>query len=233
FAFLASNATADMICPDWQYPHCGTSSSIHAFCTGWEPSAERPSIVVIFFPAMLETAVMHERAGSPSMCTVQAPHSAMPQPNFVPVIFSVSRSTHRRGIWGSTLTVVAFPFSVNVTAISPSLGAADIVHQLPAWMEIRAIPCRRKMRMSGLCKVEMSGSMDGRGAHGNGADRFEPTRAGPIESVARDTAEASDASSRGPAAESKRPPGAPDAAPPSRTRGSLPGSWTARSAFEP
>src|SRR5271157_3268385 len=140
FGFLASNATADMICPDWQYPHCGTSSSIHAFWTGWEPSAERPSMVVIFFPATLETAVMHERAGSPSMCTVQAPHSATPQPNFVPVIFSVSRSTHSRGIWGSTLTVVAFPFSVKVTAISTSLGAPDIVHQLAAWMETPANP---------------------------------------------------------------------------------------------
>src|SRR5260370_14255861 len=34
--------------------------------------------------------------------------------------------------------------------------------------------CRRKMRMSGLCKVEMSAFMDGRGAYGNGADRLEP-----------------------------------------------------------
>ena len=33
---------------------------------------------------MLSTGVMHERAGFPSTCTVQAPHSAMPQPNFVP-----------------------------------------------------------------------------------------------------------------------------------------------------
>src|SRR5438094_8542315 len=32
--FLESSAAADMICPDWQYPHCGTSSSIQAFCTG-------------------------------------------------------------------------------------------------------------------------------------------------------------------------------------------------------
>ena len=44
--------------------------------------------------------------------------------------------------------------------------------------------CRCKMRMSALCKVEMSGFMDGRGPYGNGADRFEPTRTGPIDSVA-------------------------------------------------
>ena len=35
------------------------------------------------------------------MCTVQAPHSAMPQPNLVPVMPSVSRRTHeQRGIRG-------------------------------------------------------------------------------------------------------------------------------------
>src|SRR6202795_4337745 len=76
--------------------------------------------------------------------------------------------------------------------------------------------CRRKMRMSGLCKVEMSAFMDGRGPHGNGANRVEPTRTGPIESVARGTAEASDAGSSGRAAESKLPPGAADAAAPAR-----------------
>jgi hypothetical protein len=35
--------------------------------------------------------------------------------------------------------------------------------------------CRRKMRMSGLCKVEMSAFMEGRGPYGNGANHFEPT----------------------------------------------------------
>src|SRR5205823_11401957 len=30
---FASSAAAAMICPDWQKPHCGTSSSIHARCT--------------------------------------------------------------------------------------------------------------------------------------------------------------------------------------------------------
>src|ERR1700758_3109735 len=92
---------------------------------------------------------------------------------------------------------------------------------------------RRKVRMSGLCKVEMSAFMDGRGPHGDGANRFESTRTGPLEGGARDTAEASDANSRGPAAENKRPPGAEDAAPPSPTRRSFPGSRTARPTIEP
>src|ERR1700739_907888 len=120
--FFANNATADMICPDWQYPHCGTSSSIQAICTGCEASLESPSMVVIFFPETLEMGVMQERAASPLMCTVQAPQRAMPQPNFVPVMFKVSRSTQSRGICGSTSTVVDFPFSTKVTAISTSGG---------------------------------------------------------------------------------------------------------------
>src|SRR5580658_8486047 len=75
-----------------------------------------------------------------------------------------------------------------------------------------AAKCRCKVRMSCLCKVEMSGSMGGRGAHGTGANRFEPTRTGPIESVARGKAEAPDAGRSSRAAESKRPASAADAA---------------------
>src|SRR6266849_2415016 len=122
--FLASSATADMICPDWQYPHCGTSSAIHACWTGWLPSADRPSMVVTFFPATAETGVIQERVISPLMCTVQAPQSAMPHPNFVPVMFKVSRRTQSSGISGLTSTVWDFPFNVKVTAIGPPSGRA-------------------------------------------------------------------------------------------------------------
>src|SRR5271155_4538624 len=79
--------------------------------------------------------------------------------------------------------------------------------------------CRCKMRMSCLCKVEMSAFMEGRGPHGNGANHFEPTRTGSVESVTRGTAAASDAGCGSRAAESNRPPGAPDAAAHPRTRG--------------
>jgi len=43
------------------------------------------SIVVIFLPTIDETGAMHERVATPSTCTVQAPHWAMPQPYLVPV----------------------------------------------------------------------------------------------------------------------------------------------------
>src|SRR6266849_6263273 len=128
--FFESSATADMICPDWQYPHCGTSSSIQACWTGWLPSAERPSIVVTFFPATLEIGVMQERVASPLMCTVHAPQSAMPQPNFVPVMFSVSRSTQSSGMSGLTSTDCDLPFKVKLMAMmESSLLQTDILQQ--------------------------------------------------------------------------------------------------------
>jgi hypothetical protein len=58
-----SNATALMIMPDWQYPHCGTSNSIQASCTGCVPSGDRPSMVVTALPAAVETGTLHERTG--------------------------------------------------------------------------------------------------------------------------------------------------------------------------
>src|ERR1700675_2125632 len=70
----------------------------------------------------------------------------------------------------------------------------------------------RKMRMSGLCKVEMSAFMEARGPHGNGANHFEPPRTRPPESIARGKAEAPFAGSSRRAAEGNRPPGAANAA---------------------
>src|SRR5690242_3160159 len=77
-------------------------------------------MVVTFFPATLEMGVIQERVASPLMWTVQAPHNAMPQPNFVPVMLSVSRSTQSRGISGLTSTDWAFPFKVKLMAMGTS-----------------------------------------------------------------------------------------------------------------
>ncbi len=68
------------------------------------------SIVVTAAPPTLSTAVMQDRVAAPSMWTVQAPQSAIPHPNFVPVILRTSRSTHSRGVSPSTSTVCDFPF---------------------------------------------------------------------------------------------------------------------------
>src|SRR6266446_4558263 len=118
---LASSAEADMIWPDWQYPHCTTSRSSQAF---WilAPAAVVPiaSIVVISDVPMLSIGVMQERVATPSICTVQAPHSAMPQPNFVPVMPRTSRSTHNRGVSPSTSTARPTPLTLIVMAIAAS-----------------------------------------------------------------------------------------------------------------
>ena len=47
-------------------------------------------------------------------CTVQAPQSAMPQPNFVPVRPTTSRSAHRIGMSGGTSTVWSLPLMLRV-----------------------------------------------------------------------------------------------------------------------
>src|SRR5262245_3049189 len=65
-------------------------------------------------PSTAEIGVMQDRIASPSRCTVQAPHWAMPQPNLVPVRPSVSRSTQSSGVSGATSTDWAFPFTVNL-----------------------------------------------------------------------------------------------------------------------
>jgi hypothetical protein len=54
--------------------------------TAWLRSKDSPSIVVMDLPCTALTGSTQERVAWPSMCTVQAPHSAMPQPNLVPVI---------------------------------------------------------------------------------------------------------------------------------------------------
>jgi hypothetical protein len=75
------------------------------------PTAVWPiaSMVVISESPMLSTGVIQERVGSPLTCTVQAPHNAIPQPNFVPVMPSTSRNTQSSGVSPSTSTLCVFP----------------------------------------------------------------------------------------------------------------------------
>src|SRR6185437_16445918 len=104
-----------MICPGWQYPHCGTLTFIHAFCTGCDPSVERPSIVRISVPAALLMGTTHARTALPFWCTVHDPHSAMPQPYFVPVSPRMSRRYHSNGICGSPPNVRSIPLTLSLS----------------------------------------------------------------------------------------------------------------------
>src|SRR5256714_15290884 len=134
--FLASRADAAMIWPDWQYPHCGTSSAIQARCTAWVRFLDRPSIVVTRLLATAEMGSTQVRVATPSRWTVQAPHCAMPQPNLVPVSPSVSRSTQRSGVSGVTSTVSRLPLTVReiggMTSFPLRRGLVNNVHRRPA-----------------------------------------------------------------------------------------------------
>src|SRR3954451_4443277 len=60
------------------------------------------------------TGSEQERVAAPSIWTVQAPHWAMPQPYFVPVMPSCSRITHSSGVAGSTSTVWTVPLTLSL-----------------------------------------------------------------------------------------------------------------------
>src|SRR5262245_21829270 len=77
-------------------------------------------MVVICEVAILSTGVIQDRVATPSTCTVQAPQSATPQPNFVPVMPSTSRSTQRRGVSPSTSTLWAFPLILMMKGMAAS-----------------------------------------------------------------------------------------------------------------
>ena len=79
------------------------------------------SMVVIALPAPALIGVTQDRIGCPSRCTVQAPHSAIPHPNFVPVMPSTSRSTHKSGMSTGTSTSRVAPLIVT-WVISPALA---------------------------------------------------------------------------------------------------------------
>src|SRR5580698_72316 len=130
FGFFASNSTATIIMPLWQYPHCGTCSSIHACCTGCNvfaaSSALRcfcsaqteasPSIVVSFFPTTYDSGVTQVRISSPSSKTAHEPHCAMPQPSRGPVSFSSLRNTYSTGVSDDAETAWSEPLTLIVTS---------------------------------------------------------------------------------------------------------------------
>jgi hypothetical protein len=105
----------------------------------------------MLFPVAAATGVTQERIGWPSRCTVQAPHSAMPQPNLVPVRPITSRSTHSNGISGGTSTVWTLPLILSVImtvvprqsiALARTLGefnrAAGVVRRHAAPLGVQA-----------------------------------------------------------------------------------------------
>ena len=144
----ARSAAADMICPGWQYPHWTTSSWVQACWTGWPPSGERPSMVVIFRSPTAETGSTQERTASPSRWTVQAPHCAIPHPNFVPVSPRTSRKTQRRGMSPGASTSRGVPFTV-ICMAPPKAWLASILRKMRELFARFALRVNRPARARG------------------------------------------------------------------------------------
>src|SRR6266446_3044864 len=72
-------------------------------------------MVITERPPTSFTAVMQARAASPSTWTVQAPHSATPQPYFVPMSPSSSRKYQSSGVDGSPSNDCSWPLTRNLT----------------------------------------------------------------------------------------------------------------------
>src|ERR1700722_12252551 len=89
------------------------------------------------------------------------------------------------------------------------------------------------MRMSGLCKVEMSAFIGGRGPHGNGANRFERTGTGQIARATRGPAEADHADRSRQAAEDQRSPYPSATVWPGGTRRPSGDAWITRTKIQP
>src|SRR5271170_5087063 len=80
FGTRLSSAQADINCPLWQYPHCTTSTCVHARRNASICWPCTPSMVLTSRPCTAASGVTHERTASPSRCTVHAPHNPLPQP---------------------------------------------------------------------------------------------------------------------------------------------------------
>src|SRR5262245_25011393 len=74
---------------------------------------------------------MHERTGWPSTCTVQAPQSAMPQPNLLPVSPISSRRAHSSGVSPGTSTFWRLPLMSSAIIAPSSLQGASTTREPP------------------------------------------------------------------------------------------------------
>src|SRR5437879_7538218 len=119
-----------------------------------------PSMVVILLPAAALKGVEQDLAGCPLTWTVQAPHSAMPQPYLVPVMPRWWRSTHRRGVSRSASTDMGLPLTFRVI-IEELLGKnpPQLFSALPAHL------CRGQ---AGRREAPPSGRSGGRTRPGRG-----------------------------------------------------------------
>src|SRR5579871_4694775 len=101
-------------------------------------------MVEICLPTTAATGIEQERIATPSTCTVQAPHWAMPQPYLVPVMPSVSRSTQSNGVESSTSALCDWP-----------LMDSEIIQVLPFGHRAKIVRCGKSMG----CGAPLPGSI--------------------------------------------------------------------------
>src|SRR2546422_6134853 len=82
-------------------------------------------MVVTVLPLAAETGSTHERTGSPSRCTVQAPHCARPQPKWGLSRPRSLRRAYSSGISGSALTETRLPSTVNLKLAMACISSSD------------------------------------------------------------------------------------------------------------
>src|SRR5262245_11565083 len=86
------------------------------------------------------------------MCTIQAPHRPVPQPNLVPVSFNPSRITHNNGVAGGASVDAARPFTLKLVAILSSLSPRELRAVMNAFRCERS-PLGRTLRSAGACRA--------------------------------------------------------------------------------
>src|SRR6476646_4580740 len=142
-----------------------TSRSSQAFCT-FAPTGEAPtpSMVVTARSRTAPTGSMQERTGLPSTCTVHAPHCAMPQPNFVPVMPRTSRSTQSSGISGGASNDFCSPLIVNFAMGDPICeGTRTLTFTL--WAGAYSVAFLLRLMRKNATAMASGGSKRGREFH--------------------------------------------------------------------
>ena len=110
-------------------------------------SSPRASMVLIFRPAALPTGIWHDRVATPSIFTVHAPQSPLPQPNLVPVMSKWSRSTQSNGVSSSASTSCILPLTLIVLAMLEPSPKNQIIRQYFEVSDIRIYDLRVRCSM--------------------------------------------------------------------------------------
>src|SRR5262245_25960594 len=131
-----------------------------------------PSIVVIS-PPTSPTRSEQDRTATPSTCTVQAPHTAIPQPYFGPVNPSSSRSTQSSGMSSSTFTSNVFWLTFRRMGPPAPLFARSPPRSAPSW------------RVVFFVGEAIHHLLGGKSGDGKAADRLQAVVAAVIDEILR------------------------------------------------